>query len=187
MDSPSITLLLDGLWEFLSDEWKSVLAENLELEGCFTRNDIDYILTLKELDCSGSGIKDLYPLYFMPQLEYLDMSETKVTNFRPVESLSNLKSLDATFCNIRNTAAFSKFQNLEVLDISYPVSYRVDLNGLKNLSNLRELYCNGCAINSLDCVYELSNLKTLSVFFNAIEEQEIQYYRAINPSCWILK
>ncbi len=187
MDSPSITLLLDGLWEALSDEWKSVLAENLELEKCFTRNDIDYILTLKELDCSNSDITDLYPLYFMPQLEVLDISETKVTNFRPIESLTQLKSLNATFCNIRDTQAFAELHHLEMLDISYPASYRVDLNGLKNLSSLRELYCNGCAINSLDCVFSLSNLKTLSVFFNAIQEQDFKQYKAINPKCWILK
>jgi len=187
MNSPSVTLLLDGLWEVLSDEWKSVLAENLDLDGIFSRNDIDYILTLEELDCANSDITDLYPLYFMPQLRELDLSETKVTNFKPIESLRNLTVLNATFSSISDTYSFAKLSKLEVLDISYPTSRSVDLNGLRDLANLRELYCNGCAITSLDCVYTLSELKTLSVFFNAIHEKEIRSYKAINPNCWILK
>ena len=47
MLSSSITLRLESLWHVLTDEWKEVLAQNLELESCFEKNDIDYILTLK--------------------------------------------------------------------------------------------------------------------------------------------
>ena len=186
-NSPYVTLLLDGLWDLLSDEWKAVLAENLELEGFFNENDIDYILTLTELDCSNSKITDLYPLYFMPQLEHLDISDTPIWNFSPIASLENLKTLSATFCHIEDTQVFSHLHTLEVLDISYPKTRRVDMEGLRSLTNLKELYSNGCAITSLDCIYQLPHLKTLSVFFNHIHETEFTYYKSLNPDCWILK
>ncbi len=187
MNSPYVTLLLDGLWDLLSDEWKAVLAENLDLEGFFNENDIDYILTLTELDCSNSAITDLYPLYFMPQLEHLDISDTAIWNFAPIASLKNLKTLSATFCHIENTDIFSDLQSLELLDISYPKSHKVDLEGVSYLHNLKELYTNGCAIESLECLYKLPQLKTLSVFFNHLNDTEINSYKRFNPSCWVLK
>jgi len=187
MNSPTVTLLLEGLWDLLSDQWKEVLAYNLDLEGFFSQNDVDYLLTLTELDCSNSGITDLYPLYFMPQLEHLDISDTPVHNFSPIQSLTHLKSLSATFCHVPDTAVFSSLTSLEMLDISYPKVNRVDLEGVKLLSNLKELYCNGCAITSLDSLYNLPNLQTVSVFFNHIHEKEFSDYRKMNPDCWILK
>ena len=187
MNSPYVSLLLDGLWDLLSDEWKAVLAENLELEGFFNENDIDYILTLTELDCSNSQITDLYPLYFMPQLEHLDISDTPIWNFNPISSLKNLKTLSATFCKIDDTQVFSSLHSLELLDISYPRTHKVNMEGIRQLTNLKELYSNGCSIESLDCLYNLPQLKTLSVFFNHLNDTEISTYKSINPQCWVLK
>ena len=177
----------NDLWELLSNQWKKVLASNLDLEGLFDRNDIDYLQTIKELDCSNSGITDLYPLYFMPQLEHLDISDTPIWDFTPIASLRNLKTLSATFCRIEDTQVFSGLYLLEFLDISYPKTHKVNMEGISQLANLKELYSNGCAVESLDFLYNLPQLKTLSVFFNYLNEAEILFFKLSNPNCWILK
>ena len=146
---PSVTLRLGDLWDRLSDAWKDVLAYNLDLVGYFEKNDIDFLFTLKELDCSGSAITDLTPLYYMPQLERLDISKTRIEDFSPIESLILLREFDAVSSNFGHTNVLKGLSRLEVVDISYSTAKYVDLSGLYYLHDLKELYCNACVSNHI--------------------------------------
>ena len=184
---PSVTLRLGDLWESLSEAWKKVLAHNLDLVGYFEKNDIDYLFTLKELDCSDSAITDLWPLYYMPQLERLDISRTNIEDFGPIESLINLREFDAVSSNFGHTSLLRGLNRLEMVDISYSTAEFVDLSGLYYLDSLKELYCNACAITSFAGLCHLPEIQVFSTYFNKIHDEYLYSFRETHPNCRILR
>jgi len=57
-------------------------------------NEIDTILKLKKLDCSGNLlIQDLTPLRYLKELTFLDCSNTSAGNLESLKHLTNLQSL----------------------------------------------------------------------------------------------
>ncbi|MEM9935221.1 MAG: hypothetical protein AAF824_16460 [Bacteroidota bacterium] len=174
------------LWNSLSKEWKNILAANLELEDCFGPKDLEYLLTIEELDCYGHPISDLSPLAYMPNIRSLDISETLVKDLSPIVYLNNLKELHATFCEFDYLTTLPDTPNLEVLDVSYTyIDYPIQ-EKIHNLTNLRELYCNSCGLKSILGVTRMENLSIISAYFNSIPEHEWGIVKEYAPTCQIL-
>ena len=186
MYDSTIKLKLQEQWEWIDQDWKAVLARNLDLGEHFTRKDLDYILTLEELDCYDGNFKDLVPLYLMPQLKRLEIRDLQVSSYAPVSSLHNLEVFSAVFCSLSHTDVLSDLKKLRVLDLSYPLSESMDLEGLKNLEELREIYCNACRGISLYDIIHLPKLEVLSLYFTPIPEEEIRMFQQVHPNCHIL-
>lgn len=173
-------------WEKISEEWKQVFIKNLELEGCFSERDIEYVFTLTELDCSSSNIQDLAPLYYLTQLEKLDIGNTSIQDFSPIRSLPDLKELNATFSSALDLRVLAGLKKLEILDISYPMYGLVNEQEFIHLESLRELYCNSCQIQSAFNLVSLPSLEVVSLFFNEIPRTEIDTLRSLRPDLKIL-
>ena len=186
MYDSTIKLKLQEQWDWIGEDWREILARNLDLIGCFSQKDLDYILTLEELDCYEGNFENLTPLYLMPQLRRLELRDLEIKDYSPLSALHDLEVLSAVFCSLSDTRVLSGLQNLEVLDLSYPISDSIDLTGVKNLSELRELYCNACQGLSLYDLIHLPNLEVLSLYFSPVKEEELQMFQQVHPHCHIL-
>jgi len=186
MYDSTLKIKLQEQWEWISEDWKQLFARNLSLEGCFFRKDLDYILTLEELDCYDTKIQDLTPLYLMPQLQHLELRHTELSDYTPISSLKNLKVLSAVFCSMGSTSILSSLNKLEVLDLSYPLTEMVDLSGLNAMTSLRELYCNACDGVSLYDIMHLPNLEVVSFYFTKLDQEEVKIFRKAHPRCQFL-
>ncbi len=186
MYDSTIKLKLQEQWEWIGHDWRAVLARNLGLDEHFTQKDLDFILTLEELDCYEGNFKDLVPLYLMPQLKRLELRDLNIPNYTPVSSLHNLEVFSAVFCSLSRTDVFSGLKKLRVLDLSYPISESMDLEGLRNLEELREIYCNACSGISLYDIIHLPKLEVLSLYFTPISDEEIRMFQQVHPNCHIL-
>ncbi len=186
MYDSTLKVKLQEQWEWISEDWKELFARNLSLGELFSREDLDYILTLEELDCYESKISELTPLYLMPQLRLLELRHLEICDFTPVSSLKNLQVLSSVFCSLGNTSILSGLARLEVLDLSYPLVDTVDLSGLSNLTSLRELYCNACDGISLYDIIHLPNLEVVSFYFTKLHPEEVKMFRKAHPNCQFL-
>lgn len=179
-------ITLQNWWETLDNNWQELIIDQLELKGCFSEKDIEFVLTLTELDCSRSAITDLAPIAVLTQLESLDISETKVSDLSPLLQLPNLKKLHATFCGELNLSILEKMPQLEVLDISYPYEMCSRLPDLSLMENLRELYCNACGLTTVVPFIGNSRVEVICAFFNPIPGEEVTAYRELAPRCKVL-
>lgn len=177
---------LRDLWNTLDVSWKHVLADNLDLKGYFSGSDLEYISTLSELDLSHSEITDLTPLYYLNHFESIDISYTKIADLAPIKNLNKLKRFSAVHTRAISLAPLAHQPYLEVLDLSYPVSRLHHWSALQSLSNLKELYCNGCDLTCLDWLPPNCNLSAFSLFFNPLKSEVVSRYRKKHPFCKVL-
>lgn len=174
------------LWNGLGETWKAVLADHLELSGCFEQQDLAYLQTIKDLDVCGHPIADLGPCQHMPMLESIDISETLVQDVSPLKGLPRLKFLDASFCIGLDLESLEGLTQLEVLDISYPKHAHQNLGALSKLSGLQELYCNSCELDDLSLLPTSGQLEVLCLFFNPLDREAVRAFEREHPACRVL-
>ncbi|MDX2247480.1 MAG: leucine-rich repeat domain-containing protein [Bacteroidia bacterium] len=179
-------ITLHNWWETLDNDWRELIIDQLELNGCFAEADIEFVLTITELDCSGSSITDLAPVTQLTHLKSLDISNTPVTDLSPLVHLPYLRELHASFCGELDLSVLEQMPQLEVLDISYPQDLEIKLPDLSLLDNLRELYCNACGVRSVVPFIGNSRIEVICAFFNPIPKVEITAYREMMPGCKVL-
>ncbi|MEZ4827278.1 MAG: hypothetical protein R3C61_13520 [Bacteroidia bacterium] len=177
---------LRNWWESLDDNWQELIMDQLELNGCFSEADIEFVLTLTELDCSGTAITDLAPVAALTQLQSIDISRTKVSDLTPLLQLPHLRELHASFCTSFDLSVLERMPQLEILDISYPRALAARLPDLSFMANLRELYCNACGQTSVIPFITASRLEVVCAFFNPISREEVDAYREITPGSRLL-
>lgn len=137
---------------------------------------------LHTLDCSNTFINSVDPLIYSMELTTLNISNSNIYDLEPLANLSNLKILDISNTEIddlyysidmvaledlkmRNTliidleplSALSKLNYLDISDNEQIES----LEALKQLNQLRALYCNNTMVNNLAPLSALENLETL--------------------------
>ena len=179
-------LTLTSWWSGLSEKWQKIFIRNLDLEGLFRENDLEYLTAITELDCSASTIDDLSPLVCLPQLEYLDISDSEVRNFTPLKYMPALKEVHATFCYGIDLSVFNELKNLRVLDVSYPKSRHKAWKTLETLISLEEFYGNACGIEGIAPFLNLEHLQILSVHFNYFSKSELAKLEEELSSCHIM-
>jgi hypothetical protein len=159
---------LNSSWNDLDDKWKKILNFNIskpniiftdnskslndikpseinnliEHQGIVEKpnpNELEQIISLKEINLYLKKLTDLKPLKYLSNLESLNVGfNEKISDFNPVSDLVKLKILHLNY-------AFKNFSNLYLI---------------KNLVKLEELYINN---NSIIDIQELSNLKELRI------------------------
>ena len=173
-------------WYSLNSEWQKLMVDNLELEGCFSELDLEYVMTITELDLCGSGITDLSPVRQLVNLESLDISGTRITDISPILDLPVLREFSATFCCELNLEILEQMKGLEVLDLSYPKELQTRLPDFGLMKGLKEIYCNACGLKSVIPFMSGDNLEVVCAFFNPIPEEELKAYRELSPGCKVL-
>ncbi|MHC6181195.1 leucine-rich repeat domain-containing protein [Clostridium sp. JNZ X4-2] len=168
-------------------------------EGTLYKSDVDKIT---ELDVTGKNILDLggienltsletlnltsnrklnvdtiSKLNELPHLEYLDLSSTPVDDLSVLSGLSHLQSLklymNSKYDGFANLDGLKSLTNLKELDLSdNPIG---DINGLKDLTNLEKLNLEDtCSTNTtisdISVLSGLKNLQYLNLSRNNVED-----------------
>lgn len=108
------------------------------------------LTNLVELDLGGNQISDISALKGLSNLKILSLSDTNITDISALSGLTNLVELD--LCG-------SQYANRNFNSIS-------SLSPLSGLTNLVKLRLGGQQISDISALKGLTNLKTLSLFYN---------------------
>lgn len=103
-------------------------------EGILSLNSLR---SLKSLDASGYGIRELGGIEVLESLIELDLSENEILDVEPLSDLKNLQILKLSQNRIEDIQSFVYFDGLSILDLSYNQVSKIDpllfINGLKYL------------------------------------------------------
>ena len=105
--------------------------------------DISGIRLFKNLETlylSYSEINDITDLKYLNNLKYLSLFYNNLTDISEIKYLNNLKYLNIKGNKITDISAVKNLKNLEILNIEYLELESDQINYIKSLNNLRELY-----------------------------------------------
>jgi len=150
-------------FEFLGD----IRASYLWVENCpelYSLEAFD-LSQLGELNISGSSVSsldelkgtDLWGLYF---------SNTAVTDVAVLSSLRELKYVSGSGCQIESLEPLSVLEKLEIIDFCGCPLQKVETPFRS--AGLRELYLDGCQIDSFAAFSELPGIRVLSLQHNNV-------------------
>ncbi|MEM6801607.1 MAG: hypothetical protein AAF696_09385 [Bacteroidota bacterium] len=170
-------------WEKLSNQWQDLIIRNLGLEGFFELEDLCYLETLDELDCSGVNLRSLDPLLFFPNLKKLSLCDTRIRNGQALKSLKQLDSLDMSFCSQVDLRLLNSLPNLKTLDISYVDSGLLYPELLPEMKQLNCLIATACKNLPLLKLAKIPKLKYVSMEFCYLGKAELEMFKALRPQC----
>lgn len=142
---------------------------------------------LRKLNLSGNRISDISPLVNIPSLEWLDVSDNAISDLNPLISISTLRTLYAKDNKINGTAAVGAMSGLIELDLSNnPIG---DFSGLKKLRELKALYLSACGVDDegLSYLEYISSLTRLEMDNNPdISSEAVESFQRAVPGCTII-
>jgi len=120
---------------------------NLKLK-VFTEQDvIDYcflnnlnINKITELDLSVNQLTDISVLKHLKKLELLSIENNKITDISALKDLKNIRELNISNNQIKDISVIQNFKELETLDIESLKLESDQIQYIKNLKNLNELW-----------------------------------------------
>ncbi len=129
---------LEEWWKSLSPEWKAVFNKEVTISNPPEREQLHEITYLKKLNVSNKrSLRSVEPLRKLVTLEQLDASGTGITDVSALADLINLRQLDLGSTIIANISPIVTLTGLTELDISF--TGVADLEPLTALQNLRLL------------------------------------------------
>lgn len=129
---------------------------------------------LYELDLTSLKIVDLTPLSGLSQLRVLRLGNNRIEDVSPLAQLSQLDILLLNDNRLSDIKALSALEQLRVLDLANN-SRLEQIDSLRRITSLRELYLSGTAVHSVEALRDLSELKALDlghVRLSSIKELE---------------
>ena len=143
--------------------------KNLEVLKSYTEvMDIQAIASmtkLKELYLEGVQATNYSALSGLTKLEKLSLPNTNIFDLSPLSNLTKLQVLDLYCCsNITDILALSGMTELQDLNLDgVPIT---EIKALSTLKKLEQLDLTGTKVEKLVPLKDLTNLKTLILFYN---------------------
>lgn len=131
-------------WRALDAPWQRIFKTALDINHAPTDAELQEVVGLEAIDCSGKTIISLEPLQRLRNLQRLDAHNTRITRLGRISGLRNLVEL-----NISGTSVTS-------------------LEPLEHLTRLWSLHCAGCPLTSLNGLQQLVELGHLDVTGTAV-------------------
>lgn len=164
-------------------------VKELDLSGTGIReiSALSQCGNLRRLNLSGNRITDISPLVNLPSLEWLDVSYNEIADLNPLISISTLRTLYAGGNRISGTAAVGAMSALTELDLSdNPVE---DFSGLKKLRDLKTLLMRNSGVNdeALSYLEYIPTLTRLELDGNPeISSAAIESFQRSVPHCLVV-
>ncbi|KAL4271787.1 hypothetical protein GQ457_13G028860 [Hibiscus cannabinus] len=194
---------LEGSSDRNGFQWLSRLSnlETLDLSGNSLKNNImlhmNGLSSLKTLSLGGNLLKGkllhIQELNNLTKLKYLDLSGNKIDSISNQDEthlrLLNLEELDLSYNLFRNnTFSFPKgLSSLKSLKMCWnDLQGSLDIKGLENLTNLKELDVSGNRIESLESykgfqwLSRLNNLETLYLSGNSLKNNIMLHMKGLS-------
>jgi len=123
--------------------------EVLHLKNCVSIESLqglENLLSLKELDISGTSVSNLESIAHLKELEYLNLSNTKVKSLRSVGRLENLQELHFASTEVDDLKALLPLEKLHTVDLK-DCQNITDLAGLDLKENINLQFGNSGIVN----------------------------------------
>lgn len=182
----SKTNALKKWWNTLSSAWQEILVEQIGAYDTWKNAPTRTFASVKELDCSYSGITTLQPLALFPNLQILDISGAEVQDFLPIAELNKLEELHACYCRPFDLRLLYAHDRLRILDLSYPHGKLVNTFVISDLVELEELFLNAGGMTSIADLMTLDKLSLTTLHFNPIPAEEVYAFAEIMQDCRVL-
>jgi len=98
-------------------------------------------VNLKVLNLYNNEIKDISFLKDLTDLEWLNLNNNEIKNILILKDLKKLKYLCLGFNKIKDISVIQNFKDLELLDIKNLKLESDQIEYIKSLKNIEELYC----------------------------------------------
>lgn len=136
---------------------------NLDASGSLVTDfsDLQYLSGIENLNLSNTQVKTLEVAEAFENLQYLDISNTLITDVRFLEAIPQLQRLNACGTDFLSYTPISKVDNLQSLDLS-ETSFSL-FNVLTPLAELQTLKVNATRIVDLSGINDLENIEVLSI------------------------
>lgn len=188
---------------FKETEEYHLQADIADIES-YAVDNLERLFHSKAINCAFSRIEDIEPVRYFNELEKFDMGDTLVSDVSPLKYLTRLQKLDLMFCeNVVDLSCLEYFRGLRMVELSGTAVETVEflsghcylfklackdtsVNTLKpliNASKLRELSIAGTPVSDLSPVFKLKNLKMLSCGGTQVDQDQIEYFKKVNPNC----
>jgi Leucine-rich repeat (LRR) protein/uncharacterized protein YjdB len=136
---------------------------------------IENLTSLETLNLDSNrklNVDTISKLNELPNLKYLDLSSTPVDDLSVLSGLIHLQSLklqmNCKYDGFANVDGLKSLTNLKELDLSdNPIG---DINGLKDLTNLEKLNLGSTSLKDISALSGLKNLQYLNLNRNDIED-----------------
>ncbi len=132
-----------------------------------TLHDFYHFKNLKKLVLSGCDISNLEGIESLTHLEELRLRRNNISDITPLANLVNLRILDLAENNIKELSALSNLLHLEQLLVE---GTNLNLDPLRNLSKLMELYVPFSGVSDITPLKNLTNLTYLQLFHNNVTD-----------------
>ncbi|HNS17329.1 MAG TPA: leucine-rich repeat domain-containing protein [Bacteroidales bacterium] len=197
-----MTPRLQKWWDGLTDEWKSIFLDALDLDDPPGKEELHRVMNLEELILENTmKIQDIEPLGMLKRMKSLIISETRITDLMPIKdasrleklicrkspfselahiaSLTSLKHLDLSDTQVSDYTLAALLTGLEYLNISgTPVK---NLKWISTLANLTEFDFYNTSVGSLNELVELTNLKIIRCYNSKLNEKKVAKFRGLRP------
>jgi hypothetical protein len=147
-------------WETLSEAWKSVFRNLVEVQNPPLREQLYEISNLRKIDISGnSEIQNLAPLRKLPSLSSLDASSSGIQSVLEIKDLPDLRELNISKTAVIDLTPLAGLTGLNFLNISDTKA--IDVSSIGNLRNLNQLEMDNVQAANLNAVLRLSRIEKL--------------------------
>lgn len=194
-------------WKGLSQPWKDVFLQQVNLKGTPDKIELQQIagLTkvsvsenpsisdlsplqqlsrLTELQFSGTAVAKLDPVTRMPKLQTLRCPKNPILDLMPISGLSGLTELDFSNTQVADLDALQNMVQLETL--KFNGTQVKNLKYLQKLLNLKVLEFYNTRVGNVDVLDAMSNLQSVKMFNTKVSAKRVEKLKALHPKCEII-
>jgi hypothetical protein len=174
------TMTLSGWWNSLPQEWQTIFRSLTLLDPLPATEQLHKAVKLKRIDISGKAdITALSPLVMLKDLEFLDCSGSGIENLWPLTGLTGLRVLDCSHTEVESCDPLRDLEKLEKLNISH--TKISDIHCLSAIMGLKELDISGTQVSRI-AVFTGMGPGLVYADNSLVGLPEVVHYKKGNPS-----
>ena len=172
-------------WDNLSPDWRTVFSVGMTLTGPPTKEDLQAMANIKEIDISGNPrIRDLDPLRTLTGLTVLNCERTPIESLDPIRDMIYLRELYCSQTQVSSLEAITHLTQLE--QIRCERTAIADLTPLAGLTSLRQLEVDFTSISDLSPLARLSQLRRIYADGAQLERSHVLAFADKLPECLVV-
>jgi len=194
-------------WAGLSQSWKDVFLQQVNLKGTPDKDQLQqiagltkvsvsenpqisdlaplqHLTRLTELQFSGTTVAKLDPVMHMPKLQILRCPKNPVIDLTPITGMPNLTELDFSNTKVEDIDALQNMTKLEVL--KFNGTQVKNLKYLQKLVNMRVLEFYNTRVSNVDVLDGMSKLESVKMFTTKVSAKRVEKLKLAHPKCEIV-
>ncbi|MEI7724601.1 MAG: leucine-rich repeat domain-containing protein [Bacteroidota bacterium] len=194
-------------WKGLSQPWKDVFLQQIDMKGTPDKNQLQQIAGLSkvgisenfqitdlaplqqltrltELQFSGTAVAKLDPVAHMPKLQTLRCPKNPILDLTPITGLPKLTELDFSNTQVEDLDALQNMMQIEVL--KFNGTQVKNLKYLQKLVNMRVMEFYNTRVGNVDVLDGMNKLESVKMFNTKVSAKRVEKLKLMHPKCEII-